>query len=102
MGSIVGGGGGLVLDTNYIAGVVTVSTIPTPLRASISNLEGRDMIIVYNKSTSIIYIGPSGVTTANGIKVVPEQILNINLRDNITLYAVLATGTADIVVQEVG
>lgn len=102
MGSISGGSTGLVLDTNYIGGVVTVGNTATPLQVGASNLEGRDMVIIYNKSTSNIYIGPSNVTATTGILVVPQQILNINLRDNVSLYGITSTGTADIVVQEIG
>ncbi len=98
---ITGGLSSLTLDSNYVTTSVVVGTTQTALRVGASNLEGRDMIIIYNKGTTPIYIGPSGVTTATGIKVVPEQILNINLRDNISLYALTSAGTCDVVVQEV-
>lgn len=89
-----------VLGESYVAASVTVGTSQTPLRAGATNLANRETIIIYNNNTSNIYIGPTGVTTATGLKIVPGQMMTLNAGENITVYAITISGTANVVVQE--
>lgn len=100
MGFSEGGEFNDVLNDNYLSGVVTVQTTETELKVGGSRLSGRELLTVYNKSNSSIYVGPSGVTTTTGIEVEKGQLGYFPYGDNIAVYAVVASGTADVVVQE--
>lgn len=85
--------------------VVTVGTTATPLAPG-SDQDGnptyRDLAL-YNGSGVTVYVGGSGVTTANGFPIPASGTLSLDSRDAAgQVYAIVATGTASVNVLEVG
>ena len=89
-----------VLEDSYLQGVVTVSTTETQAKVGASNLEGRELLRIVNKSSVTIYIGPTGVTTTNGEPLLKNQVIEMPVGSGIDVYMIVSSGTADIIVQE--
>ena len=89
-------------DKSYLSGTVTVSTSQVELKVGASRLDGRQNLLIYNKGSSTIYIGPSGVTTSNGIPVVKGQLFSYPFGQNIAVYAIMSSGSQSIIVHEIG
>jgi hypothetical protein len=86
--------GGVAIKANKTVahGAVSVNNSATLVRAE--NL-GRGRCLLQNLGGSDIYVGSStGVTTANGIKVVADGTMEISFDD--TVYAITPSGTADV------
>ncbi|NIB44750.1 hypothetical protein HBA55_34540 [Pseudomaricurvus alkylphenolicus] len=86
--------GGVSIKANKTAahGAVSVGTSATLVVAE--NL-GRGRCLLQNLGGSDCYVGnSSGVTTANGIKLVADGTMEVSFDD--TVYAITATGTADV------
>ena len=89
-----------VVNDAYLAISLSISTTPVLLKVGSTNLVGREIIIIENKSGSKVYIGPSGVTSSTGIVLDTNQFITFPAGDNINMYAVTQSGTSTIVVQE--
>jgi hypothetical protein len=86
----------------YITGTLSISTSQTELKVGGSRLDGRQTLIIQNTGSSTIYIGPTGVTTSTGIPLGKGQFLSMPIGDGIAIYALTASGTNTVVVQEIG
>lgn len=92
-----------VNNGDYVAGAMTASTSLQEAKVGVSRLTNREMIRIYNNSSSVtIYFGPSGVTTSTGEPLKPGEGVSIPAGDQIGIYILTASGTADIRVQEMG
>lgn len=89
-----------VLGDSYVSANKSITTSESLLAAGAGNLVNRETIIIFNKGTANIFIGPSGVTTTTGLKIVPNQMMTLNAGEQINIYAITDTGTASVVVQE--
>ena len=90
-----------VLGDSYLTVQKTVTTSSEVLLAvSTSNLVSRETLIIYNQGTNNIFIGPSGVTTSTGLKIVPQQMMTLNAGEQVRVYAITDTGSTTVVVQE--
>ena len=58
----------------------------------------RGCLIVFNFSTAIIYLGPTGVTTASGIPLLPNDVFYWESEDD--LYAIAAGAGNNVRVME--
>jgi hypothetical protein len=82
------------VDNNAVYGTISVSTSATHLKVGASPLTNRDYIIIQPKAT--IYIGfNNSVTTSTGIQVFKDQTLTLEVGENIEVWAITASGTAD-------
>lgn len=79
----------LVLQT-----AVTVTTSATKLPTT--NLTSRKLIVIYNNSAQIVYLGNAAVTTTDGLPVPVGQTITIDADENVDLYAIATAGTANI------
>jgi hypothetical protein len=77
---------------------VLVGTSATALPAS--NLTGRKKIYVQNLANAPIFLGGSGVTTSNGIRIAAGAVWEDEVGDDVNLFAIKAAGTADVRVLE--
>lgn len=102
MGLNEGGQFNEVDDKSYLAGTVTLSTSQTELKVGASRLDGRQNLLVFNKSSVVIYIGPTGVTSSNGIPIAPNQMFSYPFGQNIAVYGIVAAGSQSIIVHEIG
>lgn len=77
---------------------VSVTTTATALPATA--LTGRRKIYVQNLDNQPIFLGGSGVTTANGIRIAAGAVFEDEVGDDVGLFAINASGTADVRVLE--
>lgn len=84
------------LQTTPITVTTTAQRIPT------TALIGRKTMIIYNNSTSTVYVGGSNVTATNGLPVLKQQSVSIDASDDIIFYIMVATSTANVRVMEIG
>lgn len=88
-------------DASYVGGLVSVTDVQTLLKVGASNLSGRQTIIIFNKSSTTLYLGPTGVTTATGIPIYAQQEKFYSFGENTNIYAIAATaGPFSVIVQE--
>ena len=92
---------GDVLEDVMIQGVVTVGTSQTELKVGANRADEREVVRVYNGSNATIYIGPTGVTTSTGEPLFKRQWIEMPIGDQ-ALYAIVASGTEDVIVWEIG
>jgi type V secretory pathway adhesin AidA len=94
-----------IADTNsdlLLIGNKTITTSQTILAVSTSNNEARQFVRIFNKGTNKIYIGVSGVTTTNGEPLEKNQNITIAITSSLSLYAITASGTSDVIIWELG
>lgn len=90
-----------VLEDVILQGVVTVGTTQTELKVGASVESEREVVRVYNKSNSTIYVGPNGVTTITGEPLKKNGFMELPIGTQ-SLYAIIDSGTADVIVWEIG
>lgn len=81
---------------------VSVATTATRLDG---DAEGRaaSAVAVHNNGASTVYLGDSGVTTANGFPLAAGASVSFEMDDQgDTLYGIVASGTVEVRVLEVG
>jgi len=89
------------VNTEYVSGVITVGTTQVLACANGStNLEGRQELIIFNKSINTIYFGPTGVTVGTGVPIEGGETINIQLGDQLDLYIIADSADNDVIVQE--
>lgn len=88
--------------TSYVSSVLTVTTTEIQAKVGAANLTGRQSLVLYNKSSVTVYYGPTGVSQTTGIPLLPNQILSMNFGEGINVFLVVATGSASVIIQEVG
>ena len=103
MSGIEGGNGEYndVLEDVILQGVVTISTTQTELKVGASVDSDREVVRIYNKSNTTIFVGPSGVNTTIGEPLRRRQSMELPIGTQ-SIYAVTASGTADVIVWELG
>ncbi len=72
---------------------VTVTNVAATLGAAVAN---RRSVLLQNRGTASIFVGPTGVTAATGFEVPRGASWESQLGPAITLFAVTAAGTADV------
>ena len=93
-----------VLEDVVLQGVTTIGTTETELKVGGSRESRREIVRVYNDSSSVIYIGPTGVTTAGASRGEPlrrRQWIELPIGD-LPVYGIVASGTADAIIWEIG
>lgn len=65
-----------------------------------SDLANRKKIIIQNVSSKAIFIGNSGVTIATGIKLPASSSAEFEVGQAVNLYAITASGSADVRIME--
>lgn len=90
------------LDDGYVTGVVTVGTSEVEAKAGTSVLDGRNFIMIQNKSSNTVYYGPTGLTVSNGIPIKKNQFVSFPVSDNISVYLISGSVGNDVIVQELG
>jgi len=78
-----------VLATTIVTADKTIGTSATLIDAGSS---GRQSVTMYNAGSNPIYVGPSGVTTANGFLIPVGQSFTAD-KNTAALYGIVAAGT---------
>jgi len=79
------------IKSRILSSAVTISTTATAIPSTA--LVGRQSILVKNTGSADIYLGPSGVTTANGYPLAAGAEVSIDLGEKVVLYGIVASGT---------
>lgn len=87
-------------DTHQTMAHAAVSVGNTATDLVGSDLANRKRILVQNLGTKKIYVGNSGVTTANGIEVFAGGSIELDIGPGIDLYAISGTAGQDVRVME--
>jgi hypothetical protein len=80
-------------NTAIESGAKAVSTTGALLT---TQLDARKYLFVQNLGNQAVYIGKSGVTTSNGLKLSPDVVAELRLGPALSLHAVAANGTQDV------
>lgn len=82
--------------------VVTVTTSATLLATGSSSGGSHGEVHLQNLSGTDIYVGGADVTTSSGVKMVTSDSVwgPIKCKAGADLYAIVASGTADMIVME--
>lgn len=77
---------------------VTISSTATSIPSSA--LSKRKILTLKNFGTQIVYIGASDVTTSSGFPLDPRDGFEMAIEEDVTLYGIVASGTADLRILE--
>ena len=72
----------------------------TAVQLDATPLNGRQRIIIQNTGNKSIYVGSSGVLASDGLRILPNGTLTLELGDDVGIFAVSEMGTLDIRVLE--
>lgn len=76
---------------------VVVANTATLVHSSAVGQKGRpEAIIVHNDGANIIYLGGSNVTTSNGMPIIVDAYVSIDLQQGDNLYGIVASGTENL------
>lgn len=92
-----------VLQDAYVSGPVTVTTTQIEAKVGASRLSGREALTITNTSTTVVYYGPTGVTTTGagmGDSLMKGQSVSMPIGD-MGVFLRTASGSATVVVQEI-
>ena len=91
-------------DTNsslYKTKRVTVGTSETEAKVGATRESDRQFVRVYNDSNSIVYFGEEGTSTTDKEPLEKKQSVTIAVTD-IAVMLQVDTGTADVIITEIG
>ena len=73
------------------SGHVTVGTA-TPIQIDGNSVQWTRLTIHNNDNTKVLYLGGSNVSTTNGLQLLKEETVQIDVAPNEALYAISASG----------
>ena len=85
-------------NISILGTAVSVTNTATALPAAA--LANRRMVIIQNRGNNSIFVGPAGVTTANGLEVPKYSSVELNAGPGVALYGITAAGSSDVRVTE--
>lgn len=85
-----------------LARSVSVTTSATALNSTPTDSVSGSAILVHNIGATTVYLGGSGVTTATGAGLASGERLAVDLNFGESLYGIVASGTVECRVLEVG
>ena len=73
---------------------VSVAATATNLTPTLADDSRTDYsITIINQGTASVFLGPSGVTTANGTELKPGANISLDIRGDGAIYGIVASGT---------
>ena len=79
---------------------VTVATTATVV--STGGSSGGEAVSIYNNGAATVYLGASGVTTADGYPLAAGEHIAVDLERGESVYGIVASGTVEVRVLEAG
>jgi hypothetical protein len=76
-----------------ISQAVAATAVSTTAVSLYTAIPGQKRVMIQNNGTSAIFIGPTGVTTANGIRIPASGSYEQDIGPNIAMFAIAQTGT---------
>jgi hypothetical protein len=89
-----------VNDSNQSAAFSAVVVAATATDLVPTDLANRKSILIQNIGSKNIFIGNSGVTVSNGIRLSAGSSAEFSITDNVNVYAISQTGTSEVRVME--
>jgi hypothetical protein len=92
-------------DTNdavYLSGRVTVTAVGVEAKVGASPADGRQFVTIYNDGTQTVFFGPSGLATTEMEPLKKKQRVEIAATDLLTITLKTASGTSEVIIQEIG
>jgi len=78
------------------AAAVAVDTTVGGTEIAATPTAGRISIIVQNLGNKEIFLGPTGVTSVNGVALAPRANVSLDLGEDVNLFAIAASGSQDV------
>jgi len=82
------------LSAAFEAGRVTVTTTETAIWTTPARSATKPMIRICNRHTTPIFVGPTGVTTANGFEIINATCEEFRPNKGDTIFGIVAAATA--------
>jgi len=90
-----------VLNDAYGSTVISVGTVAVEARVGAQTMAKRETLLIANKGPDVIYFGPPGVTPSSGMPLPCGKAVKLNFGDCNPVFLITATGTSNVIVQEV-
>lgn len=81
------------VTTSRVTVATTATLLYTAPTSGVCPASPACRVLVRNPSTVSVYVGDSGVTTANGFEIAAGDALGINVRSGESLYGIVAAAT---------
>lgn len=89
------------INEEFIAAEKTVGTTQLLVCVGADNLPNRQSVVIYNRSTNTVWVGPTGVTTSSkGVPIPSQAMVTFNVGDEIYMYLIADTAGNAVTVQE--
>lgn len=92
-------------DTNasvYLSGRVTVDTTGVEAKVGVTAETERQFVRVYNDGAETVYFGPSGLATTDMEPLKKKQWMELAATSDLNITLKTASGTSDVIIQEIG
>lgn len=90
-----------VVNTAYLNGTLSISTVQAEIRVGATTLAKRQVVIVHNPAgNDTIYYGATGVTTLTGIPISAGETLSFPVGESINVFIIKAGATQTVRIQE--
>lgn len=83
------------VDTDLVSGAIAVTATATLANVSGTNLTNRKFISITPRSGGV-FIGDSSVTTSTGTPLFLNQTITLDISDNVDVYLIVASGSANV------
>ncbi len=90
----------LIANGSYLTGNITATTTEVAARVGGANLANRRMLTIYNQSGANIFYGPTGVTSANGVRMPNNTDRTFEVGPAVTVFVIRASGSGTVTIQE--
>ena len=80
--------------------VKSVSTTEILASVGVSNLANRKSLVIFNQGPQTVFYGTTGVMAATGIAIDKDETIVLQVGDNINIFLVTDSSTADVTIQE--
>lgn len=87
---------------DYQGARLTITTSQTEAKIGVTRNPNRQLVVLYNDSTTtVVYYGPTGVTASGGygLPINPGQAITLSL-GNTGIFLITAAGSAPVIIQE--
>jgi hypothetical protein len=88
-----------ILESGYVAGTRVIGTVQVEAKVGDTRLSFRQHLTIHNHGPSVIFVGPSGVTSQNGRPLYPNATMDIAVGD-LGVYLIAETSNNTVVIQE--
>ena len=91
-----------VANNSYVTGSISVGTSEIEAKVGGSRLSERKAVRIFNNTSTIVYFGPTGLTSSIGEPIRRRQSVTVSAGPDLGVFLITASGTAgDIRIQEI-